>query len=541
MLNNLNRNNPISKWLALILCLSISLLSTARPALSAIRLNAAKRLPYNSLSVVSLNSNDTVSDEFDEVKNAIETKFAGEGSVQYKFALKLSDPNSDIFIVPIIGRGFFYFILQGGEQSSFFFPMQNDFTVLNLIKQHFDLAAFLSDEIISASLRSTKDNTEDQSFLIALVNILLSKRLIHTELCVRDDNGNCVNDDDSGGVPSVIGLLVIGLVCFYYYFIYLPPDVEIISPHDDSHYYENECINLNATAVSQTGLGLSYNCTWSSSLDGNLGSGLDLQQCGLSPGEHSITLTCENVFGLPGIPGEDNSTITIVSKPPDDGHFSLKDVFSAPCFYCGGMTVAEGYVWLNCEDNKFYKLDNSGNITDSISINKILSSTTSFPSDTHGLVFDGNSLWFSGDKIYKIDTQGNLINAFDSPATWLGGLGFDGRNLWIWDNFGFDKTVYKVNPADYTIQRNNIANAPFNEIQNMTYGANTFWFLGGGAFHGANFLQEKPAIYKTDADFITTDSFESPILYPSALSFDGEYLWIAAEGRIYKFELLNSK
>ena len=116
--------NYIIKPVVVMSILSLLVCSTAQPVLSAMRFDAAKLIPHKSLSIVTLKGTDTLSEESAAVKNAIETKFAGEGAIEYKFALKLSARNTDIFIVPIIGRGFFCFVLTEGEQTSLFFSLQ---------------------------------------------------------------------------------------------------------------------------------------------------------------------------------------------------------------------------------------------------------------------------------------------------------------------------------------------------------------------------------------------------------------------------------
>ncbi len=59
----------------------------------------------------------------------------------------------------------------------------------------------------------------------------------------------------------------------------------------------------------------------------------------------------------------------------------------------------------------------------------------------HGLAFDGVYLWHADyitDKIYKLDTAGNVIDSFDSPGPNPQGLTFDGVYLWNAD-FGDSK------------------------------------------------------------------------------------------------------
>ncbi len=80
-------------------------------------------------------------------------------------------------------------------------------------------------------------------------------------------------------------------------------------------------------------------------------------------------------------------------------------------------------------DDKIYKLDTAGNVISSIN------SPNVFPG---GLAFDGTYLWnadSSDKKIYKLDTSGNLIGSFDSLGPSPRGLAFDGKYLWNIDSF----------------------------------------------------------------------------------------------------------
>jgi hypothetical protein len=62
-----------------------------------------------------------------------------------------------------------------------------------------------------------------------------------------------------------------------------------------------------------------------------------------------------------------------------------------------------------------------------------------------GLAFDGNFLWNTDEwdeKIYKLDTMGNIVDSCGSPSIGPAGLAFDGTYLWNADDD--DKRIYKI-------------------------------------------------------------------------------------------------
>ena len=67
---------------------------------------------------------------------------------------------------------------------------------------------------------------------------------------------------------------------------------------------------------------------------------------------------------------------------------------------------------------------------------EILKSFATPASDGIGIAWDGQNLWHTDkgvDKIYKLDTDGNILSFFNSPGLNPAGLAWDGRYLWIAD------------------------------------------------------------------------------------------------------------
>lgn len=86
------------------------------------------------------------------------------------------------------------------------------------------------------------------------------------------------------------------------------------------------------------------------------------------------------------------------------------------------------YLWAtDANEDKIYKLDTSGNIISSFGSPAIVS---------YGLAWDGEHLWATSttrNRVYKVDTSGNLISSFGVDSDLPYGLAWDGEHLWVSD------------------------------------------------------------------------------------------------------------
>ncbi len=115
---------------------------------------------------------------------------------------------------------------------------------------------------------------------------------------------------------------------------------------------------------------------------------------------------------------------------------SFNSPYPSPC----AIAWDGSYLWVSFpgQGNKIYKMDTSGNLTGVF----ITTPTNGYPS---GLVYVQGYFWVSSctdNKIYQIDTSGNVIRSFNAPGTEPAGLAFDGVYLWHADS-GTDR-VYKI-------------------------------------------------------------------------------------------------
>ena len=216
-----------------------------------------------------------------------------------------------------------------------------------------------------------------------------------------------------------------------------------------------------------------------------------------------------------------------ISVSPSWFHFGetilqVVDSFDSPDRTPQGLAFDGTYLWnADYTNQKIYKLDTSGNIIGSFD------SPGPYP---YGLAFDGTYLWNADStslsaKIYKLDTSGNIIDSFDSPRLAPEGLAFDGTYLWNADSTWLSAKIYKLDTSGNIIDS---FDSPGLAPEGLAFDGTYLW--------NADSINNK--IYKLDTSGNIIDSFDSPDRTPAGLAFDGTYLWNAdwIGAKVYKLE-----
>lgn len=117
-----------------------------------------------------------------------------------------------------------------------------------------------------------------------------------------------------------------------------PPEVDIASPEDGASFEVGEAVPLRGSAVDpEEGTLPGSSLSWTSSLDGLLGTGGSLDPASLSEGVHLITLTA---LDRDGLSGRDTASITVVpvgtDQPPVAKILAPRDGAS----FTAGETIA---------------------------------------------------------------------------------------------------------------------------------------------------------------------------------------------------------
>jgi len=143
-----------------------------------------------------------------------------------------------------------------------------------------------------------------------------------------------------------------------------------------------------------------------------------------------------------------------------------------------------------------------------------------------GLAFDGKHLWLADnftDTIYKIDTEtGKVLSGFESPGHHPEGLAWDGKFLWHIDSG--EKLMYKLDPETGRAVSILESNSP--NPRDLAWDGEYIWIED---------FRSDTLLKVSTVDGMMVQTFASPAGEPAGLAFDGKYLWVAdrAEDRIY--------
>lgn len=204
-----------------------------------------------------------------------------------------------------------------------------------------------------------------------------------------------------------------------------------------------------------------------------------------------------------------------------NGSFTIIDSIKSPGMMPNGLTLDGKYFWI-VATGEIYKIDSSGNTI----------ATLNSPTFTaYSLAFDGNYLWVLGGafdkKIYKLDAStGEIITSFNAPGDNPNGLAFDGVNMWSSDSSG---KIYKLDSNGNVVA---FFDCPVKKGI-KTFDGKYFWSSEFPDWSGNGI------IYRFDISGNDITLFNSPGGRPTGLAFDGEYLWNAdwTDRKIYKLKI----
>lgn len=143
-----------------------------------------------------------------------------------------------------------------------------------------------------------------------------------------------------------------------------------------------------------------------------------------------------------------------------------------------------------------------------------------------GLAFDGKNLWVADnftDKIYKINPEtGKILKNFDSPGLHPEGLAWDGKYLWHIDSG--ERYLYRLDPE--TGKALMILESNSSHPRDLAWDGKYVWIID----HKRDIL-----IKVSPVDGMMVQNFPSPAKEPTGITFDGKYLWVTdrSEDRIY--------
>lgn len=349
------------------------------------------------------------------------------------------------------------------------------------------------------------------------------------------------------------------------------PTATITSPSDNSTFAEDDTINFQGSATDpEDGTLTGGSLIWTSSIDGQIGTGESFSKSNLSVGTHSITLTATDSEGATDT---DSITITVESaNQPPTAEFSYSPQYPAyldataigegikdeTCTFDGSPSVdptfeiapeyIHGYEWDFSDGSKgsgvtathAFQSPGEFEVTLTVYDDKGATNLTNdkvivsfFYPDSYSLACDGSNLWYgawssefdsgSDYDLYKMSSTTGVLSGLDvvqSPEFKAKALAWDGSNIWGYD--GVSNKIIKVDPNDGSI----IKALQSGDFHSMTWANSYLWGL------------ESNKICKIDP---SNGNYNCPITVSGqaySLAWDGTYFWVSEveQDELYKID-----
>ncbi|MBW2982135.1 hypothetical protein KY343_04610 [Candidatus Woesearchaeota archaeon] len=186
----------------------------------------------------------------------------------------------------------------------------------------------------------------------------------------------------------------------------------------------------------------------------------------------------------------------------------------------GGQCIVDGYLWyVDWWNDKIYKLTTDGTVVDSFN---------SPGSASTGITWDGSHLWIvdaQADKVYKVTTFGIIVDTINAPSSSASGLTWCKSYLWVSDST--DDKIYRMS-TDGTVSDS------FNTPGDYPYGlgcANDYWILN------ADMVDQK--VYSIEwFSGVAHSDHNAPSSSPYGIAYDGSFYWSSdyTNKRVYKLD-----
>jgi len=150
-----------------------------------------------------------------------------------------------------------------------------------------------------------------------------------------------------------------------------------------------------------------------------------------------------------------------------------------------------------------------------------------------GITFDGSNLWscdIGTEKIYKhnMDAILSVASTYNAPGSEPDGLAWDGTNLWSCDPV--ENRIYRHN-MDSSLSVQNSFGAPGSSVEGLTWDGSNLWSCD----HYTKKIYKHKSIFSS----VGALSYNSPGPSPQDLAWDGTNIWSCDQetGKIYKHKL----
>lgn len=191
------------------------------------------------------------------------------------------------------------------------------------------------------------------------------------------------------------------------------PSVTISSPSNGASFTEGDNVSFTGSATDAEDGNLSASLSWSSSLDGAIGSGASFFTSGLSAGSHTITASVSDSGSASG-----QDTVSITVNSVGGGCTDCIDwnatatVSFANQDNASNVSVLDGGDSIRLQDNTWRRTTQTFNVTADTVVEFDFTSTAQ--GEIHGIGFDENNS-LSSNRIFKVHgTQNYGLNNYDN-------------------------------------------------------------------------------------------------------------------------------
>ena len=201
------------------------------------------------------------------------------------------------------------------------------------------------------------------------------------------------------------------------------PSATITSPADGASFVAGTSVSFAGSANDAEDGNLTGSLSWTSSLDGNLGSGGSFSTSGLSVGSHTITASVTDSGGLSG-----SDSVAITVTPASGGCTDCVDwnttttVSYSNQDSSANFTIEDGGDTLLLEDNTWRRTSQTFNITANTVIEVEFSSAVQ--GEIHGIGFDENDTLTDAVRIFQLHGTQTWTSANQDFNNYAGGGGF---------------------------------------------------------------------------------------------------------------------
>jgi len=202
-----------------------------------------------------------------------------------------------------------------------------------------------------------------------------------------------------------------------------PPTVTITAPADGTTVTEGDSVSFSGTATDAEDGPLTSSLSWSSSLDGVIGSGGSFSTSTLSVGSHTITASVTDSGGLPG-----SDSISLTVDPIGGGCTGCIDwsvtgtVSYSTQDASGNVTVEDGGDTILLLANTWRRTTQTFNVTPDTVLEFEFASANQ--GEIHGIGFDENDNISDATRVFQVHGTQNWTAANHDYDNYPGGGGF---------------------------------------------------------------------------------------------------------------------